>query len=163
MELKIENNKLMMNGKETILTDEQLKELGIELNPFDIKPKDVFYYIRSDGAIIRNIYDGNDFEKNELKAGKICKDKNLMKQKALHQNLNDLLWKFTIENGWSDELWEDNDIKKWSIELREDFSTQWIYRYKSQGTIYFVSEEIAQRAIDEIVKPYMEENPKFVW
>lgn len=34
---------------------------------------------------------------------------------------------------------------------------------KSQGVVYFPSEEVAERAISEVVKPFMTEHPEFVW
>ena len=34
---------------------------------------------------------------------------------------------------------------------------------KSQGVVYFPSEEVAERAVEEVVKPFMTEHPEFVW
>lgn len=167
MELKIENNKLIMNGKEITLTDEQLEELGIFKTSFDVEHGDIVYFVDRFGNIGYFEYSEEYSEDVELlKSGKICKDKKLMEQKALHQNLNDLLCKFTLENGWSDDLWECEVTEKWSIRYEytdKRFYAVWGITGRSLNVIYFISKEIAQRAIDEIVKPYMKEHPEFVW
>lgn len=166
MELKIENNKLIMNGKKTKLTDEQLKELGIKESLFVLKKREKCYVVDTFGDVIEWVFIDSFNEHQLLNQGKMSKNKKIMEQKALHQNLNDLLWKFTIENGWNDELWEDCDMEKYYIYFdyhRKIFGIDYNMFFKKQGTIYFISEEIAQRAIDEIVKPYMEEHPEFVW
>ena len=36
-------------------------------------------------------------------------------------------------------------------------------QYKEGTTVYFYSREIAGKAIDEIIKPFMKEHPEFVW
>ena len=34
---------------------------------------------------------------------------------------------------------------------------------KAEGVVYFPSYEIAERALEEIVKPFIKEHPEFVW
>ena len=34
---------------------------------------------------------------------------------------------------------------------------------KFNGCIYFYSKSIAQKAIEEIIRPFMKEHPDFIW
>ncbi|MDE6357434.1 MAG: hypothetical protein K2L15_02465 [Eubacteriales bacterium] len=100
MKLELNGNKLSLGDKEIKLPDEQLKEMGIYLEPFDIHYGDKIFYIKTSGDIDNTIFNSYYNEHTKLlKSGKICKDEKLIEQKALHQNLNDLLWQFTNENG----------------------------------------------------------------
>ena len=167
MKLELKGNSLTLGDKEIKLTDEQLKGLGVKLNPFDVTDGEEVFYINVLGGVCSVIMDYNSVvDWKKLEKGKYCIDEKLMEQKALRQNLNDLLWKFTNENDWREEVWEDLDICKYHIfyDFKDKrFRITYNFRNKIQGTTYFISEEIAQRAIDEIVKPYMKEHPEFVW
>ena len=71
-----------------------------------------------------------------------------------------------MENGGERIDWNDNNHNKYKIWLEidsGDFEVGLNSYYKEQGTEYFISEEIAQKAIDEIVIPFMQEHPEFVW
>lgn len=165
-EIRLTGSKLTVGDKTIHLNKQQLKDLGIELNPFHIKDGDSLYYIDTFGKVDWVQFRHDDKEAVEmLKSGKICKDEDLMEQKKLRQNLNDLLWKFTNENGYYEKMWEE-DGYKWFI--ANDYSEMKLRpmhddAIKAQGTTYFISEEIAQKAIEEIVIPYMKKHPEFIW
>lgn len=58
-----------------------------------------YYFITSCGSV-DVIIDSNSFTDDiRYRVGNYCADKNLMSQRALHEALNRLLWRFSEENG----------------------------------------------------------------
>ena len=163
---------IMLGGKKIPITvsKEKLIELGLipeeKVNPFErVNPGKNFWYIRETGLIAMTKDTDISYHRDLYKTANYCTDQELILQRSLHEQLSRLLWRFTIENGYENIDW-GNDIihhismhintKKFYIE-----STNSIY--VNENVCYFYTKEIAQRAIDEIIKPFMKENPKFVW
>ena len=99
------------------------------------------------------------------KAANYCTDQELILQRSLHERLSRLLWRFSMENQYDNIDWGKDVIhyismnintKKFHIDSKNS-------TYVNENVCYFYTAEIAQRAIDEIIKPFMENNPKFVW
>jgi hypothetical protein len=92
-------------------------------------------------------------------------------QYALHEELNRKLWKFAMDNGGclSKEEWEDYTINKYYIWYGvSDAGAFLLNVYCSApaagvGAQFFRSRGIAQKAIDEIIKPFFKEHPEYVW
>ncbi len=148
-------NYICINGKKTELTEEQLKQLGIEIpkaNPFArVQQKMPFYYITNKGKVEFGV-ELFDFQCNALHdVANYCTDKKIMEQRALHETLNRLLWRYAMKNGG-----EGN----YEIAYNgNDFIVQnAIYQYCGQT---FVSHNVAENAIKEIIKPFMEARPDF--
>lgn len=125
-----------------------------------------YYFITSCGSV-DVIIDSNSFTDDiRYRVGNYCADKNLMSQRNLHEILNRLLWRFSLENGGNGE-WNGNDAHYYITfqsgvgekKLRVDWTSQW----RHQGTVFFSSRRVAERAIGEIVKPFITEHPEFVW
>lgn len=168
-------NYIVINGKKAELTKEQLKALGIVETkfPFNRAEKhDIFYHIGPDGKVYNN-YENKDviMYNNYYATANYCTDKKLMTQRALHETLNRLLWRFACENGELKNEW-DNSPKQESCHYhyyiyfnRYDnlFDISRNYLIKCEGIIYFSSYEIAEQALEKIVKPFMKEHPDFVW
>ena len=162
-------NYICINGKKAELTEEQMKALGIELpkkpSPFNrVRENEFFYYVGSDGnvGVIRECYNG--FDTSCYRYGNYCTDKSLMKQRALHESLNRLLWRYSMEH--------DGDKIKWPA--INDNNYRIIYDYgakmlrvinncyeQSISTVYFFTKTTAQNAIKEIIKPFMKAHPDF--
>lgn len=153
-------NYICINGKKAELTEEQMKALGIELpkkpSPFDrVREAQSFYYIGSDGnvAATRECYSG--FDTSCYKYGNYCTDRSIMEQRALHETLNRLLWRFVMENEC-----EGRNHNYWGI--HRDFSN--VYQSLCSvplGIVAFNSEKMAKRALKEIVEPFIETHPDF--
>lgn len=133
-----------------------------EQNPFDIQNGDKYYWIDLAEEIRTGIKD------NELdlciEFANACKDKKLMEQRALHEILNRLLWRASIEAGELKNSWDDN--KHYYIAYQLNLGGDWIIDSHENivaNQIYFPSKESAQSAIDNIVKPFVKEHPDFVW
>ena len=162
-------NYICIDGKKAELTEEQLKALGIEIekkSPFKRDLGLTYYHIMNTGKLAENTDNFADLDNEKFKVANYCTDENLMKQRALKETLSRLLWRFSMENGGDKIDWNDNNHNKYKIWLEidsGDFEVGLNSYYKEQGTEYFISEEIAQKAIDEIVIPFMQEHPEFVW
>ena len=165
-------NYIMLNGKRVDLTDEHLEKLGLKVekkDPFNTRFKSEYYYINFLGHVKR-IGDWDDSTDNAIyNVANCCTDFELMQQRALHETLSRLLWRFSMQN--------DGDKIDWNVTSRKYFIT---YDYRDEEfrvdyyqtsigcalkstTEYFYSVDIAKRAIEEIVIPFMKEHPEFVW
>ncbi len=163
--------KLTIDGKEVKLTDEQLKILGIEIeekrkNPFErVKPNERYHYVTSDGVIDEYI-DANDATDTLLyKISNYFNDEAFAEQVALYQLLYRKLLKFAYDNEAEDAAEWDGENPHWCIyydNSRKKFDTTWqdLVQYSH---VYFSTREGAERAIKEVVKPFVKEHPDFVW
>lgn len=159
-----------IDGKRTQLTVEQMKVLGIyeepKANPFErTKYNKKFYYISSIGKT-EDLEDmRGDFSNNLFNVANYCTDASIMQQRALHETLNRLLWRFSMENDGDKIDWKDNYSAKYVILFDNKNKCFKVYCYsitKFNGSIYFSTEKIAQRAIDEIIIPFMKEHHDFI-
>lgn len=157
-------NYIVINGKKAELTQDQIKALGIELkeDPFDIGDFDAVYYIGRD-CEVNQVCPNKEFLKLLQKCGNACKDYQMMKQRALHEKLSRLLWRFSMKNDGKMIDWENGDRSKYylakavTIEVFEEGYN------RIEGIVYFNSQEIAERAIEEIIVPFTNKNPDFIW
>lgn len=162
-----------IDGKRTQLTVEQMKALGIyeepkaKANPFERVEKNEKFYFINDCGMIGESNDCRGFFQNKvLDIANYCTDKKLMQQRALHETLNRLLWRFSMENDGNKINWKDIDQRKYLVYFDNESKKFSItdYRFmKVNGCIYFYSKSIAQKAIDEIIRPFMRRNPDFIW
>lgn len=160
------DNYIMFEGKKIPLTEEQVAMLkdksGSPLKRQKIGER--YYYIGGSGSVysLEELDSGTDY--NLFEAGNYCTNKELMHQRAMHETLDRLLWRFSMENGEMDNPW-DNLHNHYIILMEKRvgiFSTTGTVAGKANG-IYFPSRELAERAIDEIIKPFMGKHPDFVW
>lgn len=162
------DNYIVINGKRTELTDEQLKALGIEVrkNPFErVEPGDDYYYVSSNNDV--GAYtDSSDGMDNRLYAvSNYFNEKKFANQVALHQLLYRKLLKFSYDNGLEDTAEWNGRNPHWVIRYDEEnntFAPDWHKIYKMQE-VYFSSPDGAKCAIKEVVEPFMKEHPDFVW
>lgn len=93
-----------------------------------------------------------------------CTDKELMEQRALHETLNRLLWRFNEMHG-GDVQWDGDNDHAYIIydKINGEYSFSYCACIKTQGTIYFPSAKRAQEAIETVIKPFVAEHPDFVW
>ena len=161
-------NYIVINGKKAELTKEQLEKLGIEVNndPFDkVKRNEFFYYISSSGQVHSQKEEYGTGSNRLFEVANYCTNENLMEQRAMHETLNRLLWRFSMQNGGDKIDWENYDQCKYSIFYNckyDCFGVNLHFAGKYQDQ-YFISKDIAERAIDEIVQPFMKEHPDFEW
>lgn len=161
--------KLTIDGKEVQLTEEQLKQLKIELdnqNPFKrVAIGDTYYRVTEYGEIDDFVEEGDYTDQHLFNNSNYFNDDSVAQQVALHQLLYRKLLKFVYDNGCEDrQLW--GTYKKHHYIFysysRKMFGVKCDCDTKLQ-VVYFSSSDDALRAIREVVKPFMEEHPDFVW
>lgn len=160
--------KLMIDGKEVQLTDEQLKMLGIKVrkNPFGRVAKlEMYYYIDACNEV-HCIADETDQDDDmSFECSNYFNEKAFAEQVALHQLLYRKLLKFSYDNEYEDTKEWNEENAHWAIRYdsyRNEFCSYYQDGYKAHD-VYFSSEEGANRAIREVIEPFMKEHPEFVW
>lgn len=153
------DNYICINGKKSELTEEQMKALGIELPkraPFDRVVDGKYYFINAYGVVhpikdCLSIADTSLFEKANY-----CTNKAIMEQRAMHEILSRQLWRFSEMNG-------SGGRGAFSIGMKDDGKFVALMCSNRYLDPMFESLEITQRAIKEIVEPFMKAHPDFVW
>ena len=157
------NNYAVINGKKIELTDEQIEALGIETRKrlFDkVDDGGPYYFINCYGGIEADSREDDALFDNV----NYFNDKAFAEQVALHQLLNRKLLKFAYENNCEDREW-GTEHEHWRIYYDTDsdtFDVDVNDMFKYQG-VYFSTREGAERAIEEVIKPFIKEHPEFVW
>lgn len=151
-------NYICINGKKAELTEEQMKALGIELpknNPFNrAEMRKIYYYISPVGDVTFAYETEAPFDKYCFDVANYCTDKAIMKQRVMWETLSRLLWRFSERNG-------GGGMYSIAGKGNGNFCSM-IANYKYLDPT-FKTADIANRAITEIVKPFMAKHPDFVW
>ena len=165
----MEYNFLMINGKKLPLTEEQVaallggKETECEkVDPFERMMLRRYFYIANNGEVLNDCDNMGITDGGRYNVGNYCSDKEMMNQRALHETLNRLLWRYSEQHG-GDSEW-NNENGHYCIAVM-DCTVQinfYVYR-KMAGTVYFKDRDTAQAAIEDVVKPFLAEHPDFVW
>ena len=160
--------KLTIDGKEIQLTEEQLKALGTKVrkNPFErAKYHDLYYYVHEDNDVWSDTDLCADADNRRYDVANYFNDRQFAEQVALHQLLYHKLLKFAYDNECEDTTEWDGVNPHWHIiynKVNDAFITTKRLAAKDL-TMCFSTEEGANRAITEVVKPFMKEHPEFVW
>lgn len=175
VEEKKMENKITIDGKEYELSAELVEKIKAEVmeqekmkNPFERNVDERYYYVDACGGVgtFIDIMDGVD--NVHYSTGNYCTDKAIMKQRALHETLNRLLWRYSETHG-GESRWSRTDkdvINHFYICKRmnpEEYSVGYVSEWKKEGIIYFKDEKTALAAIEEVVKPFLAAHPEFVW
>lgn len=154
-------NYIVINGKKAELTEEQLRQLGIEVkskNPFQRQEyRGTYFYI--DGEAIEASYEEySSIDEDFYNEANYCTDKNLMQQRAWFEMLSRLLWRYSMEHDGDKMCVNDHYA---IYKAKDNFSVLHAgYGYLMPS---FINRQTAQNAIEEIIKPFMKEHPDFKW
>lgn len=168
-ETAMSENYIVINGKRAELTEKQLRQLGIKVgakNPMSRVAKRERYYCMSGTLIADYSIEENDpYDEKYFALGNYFNDKDFAVQMALHTQLYFLLTRFTYENGWDDALRDNVNVTKWYIVYSDDNKCFMLgFGFKTRGfDVLFKTETIADRALHEVVEPFMKEHPEFRW
>lgn len=160
---------LMINGQKIELTDEQKKQLGIieEIEEKSCFDRAEWYYFINCYGEVEECPDMEDYIDNHNYAvANYCTDEELMNQRALHETLNRLLFKYSMTHDGDKIDWNSATMPKWLIYWSHTMSNFYVVdgsSWKADGVVYFYTNDIALKAIEEIVKPFIKEHPDFVW
>lgn len=161
---------LEIDGRRIELTDEQVEELlkckeKKKDNYFLREKFKTYYTINNFGELVFSTENNLEIDKKRYDIANYCTDKDIMKQRALHEILDRLLWRFSMENDGDQIDWEDLNKTKFFIYYNynsKEFTVSSLFYSQSNNT-YFINRKIAERAIKEIIEPFMKEHPEFVW
>lgn len=162
--------KVIIDGREieTELSEDQIDKIvnNAETQSAFAKPnfQDEYCYISGGGRITRDVWIDHKVDRDRYATGNVCKNGDIMRQRALHEKLDRLLWRFNGEAGGCDECWDGArcHYEIYQNTLNGVFCVAAKDRLKP-SSVYFPSSQIAQRAIDEVVIPFVKQNPDFVW
>lgn len=159
-------NYIMLNGKRIDLTAEQVETLvgKKEKDPFERVKGGAYCYIDNDGRVETQWDEFVGIDNDRYEAGNYCTDKELMEQRALHETLNRLLWRYSMQHGGREIEW--NGVDNWRLVYSHGGEIIHPYGnndYQTVGAVYFKDKETAEAAIEEIVKPFMEKHTEFRW
>lgn len=165
------DNYAVINGKRVELTDEQVEAINAEIvemkiNPFNRMGLGSYYYVPLYDGTARTFTEDNSMTCNLMhRNSNYINDRAFAKQVALHQLLYRKLLKFAYDNGCEDTEW-NNENNHWLIFYDSDeknFCMDCNNGFKFQGTVYFSNSNGAERAIKEVIEPFIKEHPEFVW
>lgn len=158
----------MLNGKKIPLTPEQVKLIQAdddEKSPFDrAENGDIYYYLSCDFEVCGTAELKCSSDDLCYNCANYCTDENIMKQHALHMQLNNLLWRYSMTHGWDEIDWNDQNANKYTIvydKVTNRFALDYNYASKQIGVIYFYNQKSAIAAIEEVVNPFIAAHPDF--
>ena len=163
------DNYIVINGKKAELTEEQLEKLGIEVkkkrnNPFSSKLKYEEKYFIIDEQGVKTFFYVPIIGEYLLNNGNCFNDKDFANQVYLHELLNRKLLKYAYDNEWEDNQKWNGVIKHYYIVYNESYKNFEVASsyFKTLNTVYFPSICTAKDAIEDVIKPFMEEHKDFV-
>lgn len=170
------DNYIVINGEKAELTEEQLKALGIEVkkkrnNPFNNKSEtnNIFYVTNAthlEGVVpAREYYDNENWNKCMIERANSFNDKAFANQVYLHELLNRKLLKYAWDNeAEADTIMFENEPKYYIAQNIAFHTFTVLVQYRMKRTdIYFSKKNVAEQAIKDVIEPFMEEHPEFVW
>lgn len=161
------DNYAVINGKKIELTEKQIRALGIvtKKNPFGRVAKlEMYCYIDAFDEVHCITDEADQHDDMSFECSNYFNDKAFAEQVALHQLLYRKLLKFAHENDCEDREW-GTKYEHWRIYYdtpSDTFDIDVNDAFKYQG-VYFSTREGAERAIEEVIKPFIKEHPEFVW
>lgn len=154
-------NYVIIEGQKFVLDAEQSKEIlrfvqNANLGSSFLRAKEHknYFFIGSTGTLVFGT-EGCGGDGERFAVANYCTDKGLMEQRAFHETLSRLLWRFSESNGGRGPYSIGKDHAGGNLHVVGSF-----YDYLDAT---FVSTEVAQRAIDEVVDPFIKANPDFKW
>lgn len=161
-------NYLVINGKKMDLTEEQLKQLGIKVrkNPFEkVGNGRTYWCIKETGEIYSYWDNGGSLDNILYAESNYFTDEAIAKQVALHQLLYRKLLKFAYENEFEDtQEWNKTNCHYYiSYNIDEGRFYADVTGNFKHNDVWFCSRKSAKRAIEEVVEPFIEEHPEFLW
>lgn len=158
-------NYIVLNNKKYEL-DETLSAIikDVIKSPFTQVEGQTYYYMSGGGNIFSDIDYNTDASRILYKVANYCTNKFLLEQRALHETLNRLLWRFSEMYG-GDVEWNEEKDHFYIVynKINNEYLVSDCAYMKTQGVIYFPSIRCAQEAIETVVKPFVAEHPNFVW
>ena len=121
---------------------------------------DTYYCIKSDSTILTEEEESTPYDKRVHQNANYFPDEQTAEKFNKIQILQRKLLRFSLEHGGDKIDWEDGCMRKWCIQWDYDKNivTDWCQRVHFPNEVYFISKEVAEKAIelfkDEIMEVY---------
>lgn len=162
----MKENYLVIDGKRIYLTEDQVKALTNAGRQYLFKRnnRQDFFAIDVNGDVSIFTDDFSKYADEIFTAANYCTDEGMMKQRAMHEILNRRLWRYAEEHG-GDGCW---DIIETHYHIAFDYAAGNFAVLHSEteqdnGTVYFRDEDAARDAINDIIIPFVNQHPDFMW
>lgn len=150
-------NYICIDGKKYLLTEVKEKD-----NPFftsKVPSSESYFYIDSQGYVTMS--SAFSFTNTHFKIANYFKDEDVAKQLALEQTLRRLLIRYACSC----------EVKPHDFVYCVKYDITWkkykvLAEYPSEidlFQVYFNTRKDAENAIKEVIEPFMEEHPNFIW
>lgn len=161
LNLTIDLNNLTEKEREKFFKLVEKSKEKKSFNPFErVEKKDKYFWIDCNSAI-EDSYEYYGEEDNYcFDAHNYYNNKEFAEHQAQRELLNRRLVKFSYENGGADII---EPSEAFTIFVNDQGMCINENTYAHILSPIFISTTVAQRAIDEVVKPFMEEHPNFKW
>lgn len=164
-------NYIVINGKKAELTEEQLKQLGIEVKVkketlFTRHSNELYWSINAMGGVTGQHEYNADFDNALYDNVNYFNDYKFAEQVALHQLLYRKLLKYAWDNNAKDHEWDEVGVNPHYYIYFDSAKGHFIVgenHYCHSQNIYFSSEKVAKQAIEDVIEPFTEEHPEFIW
>lgn len=162
----------MINGKRIELTEEQLKQLGIEVeekrnSPFDrVSGSESYYFISAEDNIDITSEAYIEVDQLYFDNANYFNDTDFANQVMLHQQLYRKLLKYAYDNNAEDREWDKASVNSHYFIYFDSAKGHFVVgdnHYCHSQSIYFSSENVAKQAIQDVVEPFLAEHPEFIW
>lgn len=169
-------NKIIINEKEYELSAELAEKIKAEValqekaeaerlaeqEPF-AKVKGKPYFLINAVGKVSTLAEGATNMDNELYSiANYCHDREIIEQRALHETLNRLLWRYSIKYDGEIICYGLDYLYEISYNItKHKFEVMWTSTRIDEGVVYFKKQETARNAIEEVIKPFLEEHPEF--
>ena len=165
------DNYLVLDGKKYELSSElvnALRSIGPvpeKKNPFERTIDDkAYFFINENGKVKAAIDRHFSVDDACFETANYCCDKELMEQRAMHETLNRLLWRYSEEHGGDDANWDGHaHFYIYLVKNRNEFEVSTNDNFCTQGVVYFKDAPTAADAIEEVIAPFIDAHPDFVW
>lgn len=172
------NVKISINGKEIMLTDEQMAQLGLatkadepEKKEWRQKPsfRERYHYIGEDGSVKHDYWDEGFCECVKRFEGSdginyfpfSLFTEEQVRQISLMNQLNTLLAQYAVVNGALASKEERIDENKELWFFMSGYIRTSFYIYPNSAV--FNDYDIAEQAVKDVVEPFLAEHQEFVW
>lgn len=139
----------------------------VEDDIFSFNVGDTGYFINTDGNVYFKKYENTKSCDGLVKNHNLCKSENYMRRLALQQLLYRKLKQYSYQHGGKDLLKSQDSSEQrncvyyiYAHKYIDKFECNvgWDFCPNTFGVAYFCSDDVAKQAIDEVVKPFLQEH-----
>lgn len=166
LQVRVIDNEVFVNGVQ--LTKEQSEKILDRSKPYlRAGEKETYFYINECDTILDCLDYRSDVDNALYTKFNYFLDPYEAQQVMLHQLLYRKLFRYAYSHKAevTKKDWEnDNTFKYFIYSYKEDFFVDYVIATPVLGAaVYFKDKTTAEKAIEDVIKPFMEEHLDFIW